>query len=75
MIYSITDEDGKTIALTDEASAIHKFSNLTIRWSSESERIKFRELEAKFKRKPVFVPRLNAALWSVWRVSFWPMYR
>jgi hypothetical protein len=76
MIYAITAEDGKTIALTDDASAIHKIStqgSLTRRWANESERARFRELAARHERRWWLVHRLDAALCWVWRISFPPM--
>jgi hypothetical protein len=50
------DSNDRTIALTDDASAIHKITtdgSLTRRWASEPERAQFRELSAKYIQTPL----------------------
>jgi hypothetical protein len=73
MIYTI-ERDGKPIAITNERNAIHKFGNCTIRWSNESERATFRELETRHKQHHWFRDKIDDALSWIWRHSF-PMYR
>jgi hypothetical protein len=75
MIYAIESE-GRTIALTDDASAIHKINThgpLTRRWANESERARFRELASRHERRWWLRDKINAALCWLWRISFPPM--
>jgi hypothetical protein len=77
MIFTIT-VGNKAVALTDDkaslATAKARYSNAEIRWATPEEATKFCELEARRERHWLS-DKINAALWYVWRVSFWPMYR